>query len=281
MKATFRANCHTALISALILALTTYPVVADVKSQAAREAAEFVVRKFSKEVGQETVETLARKLESAALKHGDEVYLAARQVGPRALKVAAEAGEQSTLAYRLMARYGDNAVAMVLAKPEAMSLVARLGEGAAEQMIKHPGIAEPLLEQGGKAAVLALKEVGPQGGRRLAMLMEDGALTATGKTDQLLGVVGKYGDKGLDFIWRNKGKLAVAAAMTAFLANPEPFINGTRDLAQIAGENIVKPVTSAVANSLNWNYIFVGLAGLIAVVLLVRAWRRAPVIRMT
>jgi hypothetical protein len=267
--------------TACIPLLMSTPALGDVKSQAAREAAEYVFRKFGKEAASETVETLARKLETAALKHGDEVYAAARQVGPRALFVAAQAGAQSKLAYQLMARYGDNAVAMVLSRPQALKLVGQLGEEAAEQLIKHPGIAEPLLAQGGKNAVQALNAVGPQGGRRMAMLLEDGTLAAGGKADALLGVVSKYGEKGLDFIWRNKGKLTVAAALTAFLANPEPFINGTKDLAQIAGESVVKPVTTAIAGSVNWTYVLLAIAGLICVGLLVRRRRRAAVVPLS
>lgn len=258
------------LLSILILLSLMPSAWADVRSKAATEAAEYILRKFGAEVGQETAETLARKLEQAAAKHGDEVFAAARQVGPRALTAAAGAGEQTTLAYRLMAKYGDNAVAQIVSKPSALKLVATLGDDAAEQLIKHPGIAEPLLQQGGKAAVQALKELGPQGGRRLAMLLDDGTLQASGQMDGLLGVVGKYGERGLDFIWRNKGKLAVGAALTAFLANPEPFINGTLDLANIAGEHLVKPVASAVARSLNWNYVLVPAAIVVGLWL---AWR--------
>jgi hypothetical protein len=45
---------------------------ADIKTKAAREAAEYLVRKFGKEVAEEGVETLSRKIEILAVKHGDE-----------------------------------------------------------------------------------------------------------------------------------------------------------------------------------------------------------------
>jgi hypothetical protein len=52
------------------------------------------------------------------------------------------------------------------------------------------------------------------------MLMADGELTKVGRAQELLGVVAKYGDPAMDFIWRNKGILAGGATLTAFLANP-------------------------------------------------------------
>lgn len=271
-----RAAALFLLLAGLALALgAPAPAAADVKSKAAMEAAEFILKKFGKEAAGETAETLARKLEQAALKNGDSVFLAARQVGPRALKVAAEAGENSGLAYQLMAKYGDNAVAAILSKPQALQLVAKLGSEAAEQLIKHPGVAEPLLAEGGKAAAVALKEVGPQGGRRLAMLLDDGTLKAGGQMDALLDVVGKYGEKGLDFIWRNKGKLAVAATLTAFLANPQPFIDGTKNLADVVGTNLVQPVVTAAANGINWTWFYLSLMALVALFVLVRLRRPA------
>jgi hypothetical protein len=39
---------------------------------------------------------------------------------------------------------------------------------------------------------------------------------------ELLEVVGRRGDAAADFLWRNKGVLAGGAALTVFLANPEP-----------------------------------------------------------
>ena len=91
-----------------------------------------------------------------------------------------------------------------------MKLVLRHGDGAAAVLAKHSGgIAEPVVEQFGAGAVRALEATAPQGGRRLAMMMADGDLAKIGRTEELLAVVAKYGDPAMDFIWRNKGSLAV------------------------------------------------------------------------
>jgi hypothetical protein len=229
----------------VFLGMLGWPITslaADARSAALREAAEYVLRKFGREAAQETAETFARKLENLVAKHGDDVLGAVRQVGPKAISAAAAAGNEAGLAYRLMARHGDTALVWIVARPKALRLVAQLGDDAAEVLLKHPGISEPLVEKFGLAATQALRQVNPQNGRRLAMLLDDGSLTATSRSSELLGVVGRFGDRAADFIWRNKGALTVSAALGAFLANPQMFLDGTARLVDFAGENVVKPV---------------------------------------
>ena len=120
---------------------------------------------------------------------------------------------------KLMAKYGDEAV-WVVAKPKRMAIFVKFGDNAADAMIKHGEIAEPLLQSIGRPAAGAHKAVSSQNGGRLAMMAADGDLAKIGKTAELLEVVAKYGDRAMDFIWRNKGSLTVATALTAFLTNP-------------------------------------------------------------
>ena len=94
-----------------------------------------------------------------------------------------------------------------------------------------------------------MKDLSGQNARRLVEMLDAGELKQIGRTDQVLGVVGKYGNRGMDFVWRNKGALAVAAGLTAFLANPEPFINGTKDLAQVVGHSVVEPLAQVPAKA--------------------------------
>ena len=82
---------------------------------------------------------------------------------------------------------------------------------------------------------------------------------------ELLGVVTKNGDKAVNFLWQNKGTLAGGAALAAFLADPEPFLNGTRDIAAVAGETVVKPVVGGAVTLLETAIITVGVL-LLAVV---------------
>jgi hypothetical protein len=228
-----------------------------VTAQAGKEAVKYVMKNFEKEAAEIGEEELTNRIKSLAARYGDDAVAAVRNVGPRGLKLAEEAGEQGGLAVKLMAKFGDDGAA-ILARPKELELVAKYGDDAASALARQKGIAEPLIRQFERPAVDALKNVGTQNARRLATMAEEGELTQIGRTPELLSVVGKYGDKAMDFIWKNKGALTVAAALTAFLADPQPFINGTRDLAQIAGNTMVKPlaeVPGRIAEHINWAWI--------------------------
>jgi hypothetical protein len=240
-----RITCIASLTLALSLTIVS-PASAGVSGKAARELAEFLMRKFGKEAAEEGAEKLAGRIARTAARHGDDVLGAVRKVGPKALRLADKAGAHAPIVMRLVSRYGDDA-ARVLSRPGAMALFTRYGDDAAEVLMKHPGVAAPLMEGLGKPAVGALGALGERGGRRLAM-MANGELAAIGHTPEVLGVITKYGDPAMDFIWRHKTVLAGGAALTAFLANPEPYLNGTNRLAITVGENLVKPAVTAAGN---------------------------------
>lgn len=235
-------------VGVFLLMLVAASGQAGVKTKAAGEAAEYVLRKFGVEAAGETAETLTRKIEVFAVKHGDEALAAVKRVGPRSFRIAEEAGEHAPAAVRLMARHGDEAL-WVVTKKSRMALLAKHGDNAAEAMIKHGEIAEPLVESLGKPAADALKSLSAQNGRRLAMLAEDGTLPKIGRTEALLQVVAQHGDRAMDFIWRNKGPLTVAAALTAFLANPQPFLDGTADITRVVADSAARPLAAAATEA--------------------------------
>src|SRR5947208_3262448 len=78
----------------------------------------------------------------------------------------------------------------------------------------------------------------PRGARRRAILAEDHTLATLGRTGDVLAVVGRHGDRALDFVWRHKGALAVGAVLAEFLADPAPFLDGTRRLVVGAADAV-------------------------------------------
>jgi hypothetical protein len=84
------------------------------------------------------------------------------------------------------------------------------------------------------------------------MMAEGGELAAMGRTPELMGVIARFGDPAMDFIWRNKGALAVGTTLTAFLARPDAFIDGTNRLVGTVAENAVKPVVEESAKAVSW-----------------------------
>lgn len=259
----------TTIIAAFCLAFAL-PARADVPSKAVRETVEYVSKMFSKEAGEEGLEVLAKKIEQLAAKHGDEGLEVVRKLGPRALRAADEAGANSAAAIRAMSRFGEDGLVWVAKRPEGLELAAKYGDDAAEVLVKHKQVAEPLLRESGESAVRAFKAVDPQNGRLLAIMAADRATAPLARNPQLLDVVGKYGDSAVKFIWRNKGKLAAAGVLAAFLADPQPFIDGTRQLTVDLASTAMQPfaeVPNTIARSTNWTLlgIVVVLVGGLAV----------------
>lgn len=263
------------ILAATVCLAVVQPIAAQagISSKAAREAAEFVLRKFGKEAEEQGLQTLTTNIESLGLKYGDDAVAAVKKVGPRTFRYVDEASENGLQSVKLLARYGDDAV-WVVRKKNRLALFAKYGDDAAEAMIKQGKIAEPLIESLGQPAASALKTVSRQNGRRLAIMAEEGTLEGIGRTDELLRVVSKYGDRGMDFVWRNKGALAVAAALTSFLANPQPFIDGTVELSGAVAEGVGAPLAEQVGKSANWTLVLPVLAAVVGLLVSFKIWLR-------
>lgn len=277
-----------AVLLALVLAgmpggLGGLPVKAGVKTQAAREAAEMVMKKFGREAGQETVETLAVRVESLATKHGDEVIAAVKKAGPQGLHAIEQAGAAAPQAAKVLSRFGDEGL-RVAREPKSLALFTKYGDDAAEAMIKHPGVADDLVAAYGNDAARAISKLDAQNANRLGMMLKDESLATVAKgkgSNELLEVIGKYGDRGMEFVWKHKKALTVSAALTAFLANPQPFLDGTRDFAEFTtaavAENVVKPLAEApkaiatkVAERTDWTPVLLAIVAVVATYLFAR-----------
>ena len=267
------ATVSTLLIFSLISVPSSY---AQAKGKAAREVAEYLIRKFGKEAAEETVESLTRRLERLVLRHGDEVLEAVEKGGFRALFALEKTAERSPQLVKLLIRYGDEAV-WIVERPRSTAIFLKHGDDAARALIKHGEIAEPVIEQLGQPAAKTLANLSNQQARRLAIMANNGDLAKIGRTTELLEVVTKHpdptwADAVMDFIWRHKGALAVSAALAAFLADPEPFINGVKDITKIAAENTVGKVAEEAARQINWTLIILALMTLGAALIFIRLY---------
>ena len=271
-------SCRILIVSFALVLLAVPIASGQGKAMLVREAAEHIMSKFGKEIAGESLETVAKKIESLVLKHGDEALLAVQKVGPRTFRLVEAAGEHGHQSLKLLAKHGDQGI-WVVAKPNRLEIFLKLGDDAAEAMLKHGEIAEPLLLAVGRPASGALKAVSTQNGRRLAILAKDGELAAIGRTPEVLAVVGKYGDRAMDFVWRNKGALTVATSLAAFLSNPEPFLDGLQAISKSVTENVVKPIVEIpghtiahVINQVNWTLILTGALFVLGILLVAKIW---------
>lgn len=259
------------------LALLAQPVSGQSK---AKEVVDFVVKKFGASAVKDGAAALAGKIETSAARHGEEVYQAVKKVGPSAFHLLEHAGPHGKTAAQVLAKHGNQGV-ILAARPQALTLVARHGDDAAVVILKHPGIAEPIIEGFGKPGIQALASLSHQNARRLAMLVQDGSLARNGKMDELLGVVGRIGDRAMNFVWDHKGALAITAVLTAFVAEPEAFIDGARDIAKIAGDSVARPLAEApgkvaveVARQTNWTIVILVAVAVTALGLKLRSCRK-------
>jgi hypothetical protein len=254
-----RSKLVTAGAVVAMLVVTT-PAQAGAMAKVLREALEYVGKKFGRDVAKEGAEQVTTRLTRLAARHGDAIVAKAfRKVGPRVGRLVEEAGERGELALRLLARHGDAAIPLI-GRSTALRTVARVGDDAAVALIKHGTVGEQLVGEFAKEGAQALVKVAPRNGRRLAMLAAQGQLKP-----ELLQVITRFGDPACDFIWRNKGALVVGTALTAFVANPEPFIDGTQKLAGTVADAAVKPFAVGVANNTNWTLLGVMVTAILAV----------------
>jgi hypothetical protein len=275
----------TLVLSVLLLVSVSPLAHAGPTTQAAREIAEGVLQRFGRQAVTEGAEGLARRMEVAAARHGSEVFEAVQKIGPKALTLVEEAGAHGQQAARILAQHGDAGAVWIVARPTAMNLVLRHGEEAAGVLAKHAGgITEPLIEGFGGNAVRALEATGPQGGRRLAMMMADGDLAKIGRTEEILEVVAKYGDRATSFIWNQKGALTVGATLTAFLANPETFLHAAEGVTESVAEHALQPLAEipgmavkGVAEGTDWTIVICLVLVAIGCVAAVRFWPKPRV----
>lgn len=116
------------------------------------------------------------------------------------------------------------------------------------------------------------------------MMSEAGEMSRIGRQWELLKVVGDHGDRAMNFIWKHKAVLATGAVLTAFIANPEPFIDGTKDITQIVAENVGKPlaeipgrVAGEAARNIQWTPVAISLIAVCGLLSGVKSWRRRRV----
>ncbi|MFM8470795.1 MAG: hypothetical protein ACKODH_12675 [Limisphaerales bacterium] len=228
---------------ALAISLACANAFAGVTTAALREAAEAIMRKFGRGAAGETAEQVAEALGKTIAKHGEESLPLIRSAGHRGVTALEEAGAKAPEVIKLFAKRGDEAL-WIISEKGKLAIFLKHGDSAAEALLKHPSIADSLINQFGKPGATALNAVSQKSAQHLAMLAEEGALTKLGRQEELLQLVGRRGDAAMEFVWKHKGPLAVTAVLTTFLASPDKYIDGTKKL-----------ITDPIFAQINWTVI--------------------------
>lgn len=216
-------------VGALLVMALTNTSMAGPFGAAVRETGEFILSKFGKGAAGQTVDEVTEATAKIVAKHGDEALPLLRNAGHAGFTALRNAGKNADDVIKLHARKGDDAI-WIISQPGKLSIFLKHGDSAADALLKHPGISDSLIPRFGDEAVGALNSVSRQNAQRLSMLDKDGFLTATPRSKELLPVIRQYGDEAMDFIWQNKGSLAIASVLGTFLANPQAYISGAKEL---------------------------------------------------
>jgi hypothetical protein len=138
-------------------------------------------------------------------------------------------------------------------------------------MVRHPGVGRDLLARFGEQALRT--RLTTESVVTLNRLADD--IARSGRSAEIFGVIEKFGDRACEFLWRNKGTIFLAGVLVAFLHDPQPYLDGVKQL-------VVQPATEVArdaAGRTNWTAV------VIVVVLIVSAYagirwgwpsRRAP-----
>jgi hypothetical protein len=139
------------------------------------------------------------------------------------------------------------------AAKQAAGVAIRNSDVAAKAITKHgAAIATPLLTRFGDDGAKALSKLSSTNARRMAMLTEE--LGAAGRGADYMRVLAARGDVAAEWIWKNKGTIAVATTATAFLTNPDAFLEAGEAVVtksvEAAGAHVAEPLIDGTARTL-------------------------------
>lgn len=222
---------HQIIISFLISMAVSLFMPLNAHASVAGDLAQAVFRKFGKGVAGNSADEITVAATKAIGRHGDDAVPLLQHAGHAGFEALEQAGTKAPEVIKLYAKRGDEAL-WVISEPKRLAIFIKHGDSAADALIKHPGLADDLIERFGDEAAKSLTAISKPNAQRLAMLADDGLLSATARSPELLPVIRQYGDEAMEFIWKNKGALAGSAVLISFLNNPQAYISGAMVLAQ-------------------------------------------------
>jgi len=242
------------------------PATAGIATEVVENGVRALAKAGSKEIVKDTSEEAATAVGMA---------LGQRGLGHLSAEVVEQASSHAATAARLLAEHGEAALPLVR-NARALQLVENLGEDATQALLRHPEVAESLLaRQESRTLAQALAGVSDRNARRLAMLVEDGLPGAGQRSEDILQVIRRYGDEAMDFIWRNKGSLSVAAVLGSFLHDPEPYLKGLKKLEGDAVKPMAEHAARAMEPVITWLSVLLG--GAVLLLMTARRFtRKAP-----
>ena len=240
--------------------LVALSLLCSVQSAAARKAAREIAEAFGREAVEHAEPRIAKLVEA----YGDDAARALRRVGPPGVQALETYGAAGV---KILDRWGDDGLRLLASEgPAAVQALGRYGDDAVAFMIRHPGAGGDLLARfGAPVARLRLTTESVVNLNRLADPIRN-----SGRAAEILNVAERFGDRACQFLWRNKGTVFAAATLAAFLADPQPFLDGAKHL-------VVDPVSEAALEATkrtDWTWVVIATIAMASAALGLRwAWR--------
>lgn len=196
-------NTKIALAAILIVSATSTPAFAlfgNPAGKIVRETVEYCARKFGIELGQEAGKQFSKKSARFVGRYGDEGVIALKNIGPKVIDLTVRHGKDVV---RICAAHSDDAARYLVKNiDDALPIWRKFGNEGTEIMVRHPGLAKPLLDTFGKKGIAVAKKLSTENLEKfLALTSKVGA--KSGK-ETLLKKTLLYGDEILEFLWRHK-----------------------------------------------------------------------------
>jgi hypothetical protein len=206
------------LFAAVLLGTTAtssfaIPGLGSATRKGVKEVVEYTAKKFGINLADESGKHFARDAAEFITRYGDDGIRALKVAGPEIIDLSRRYGKETV---KLCAAHSMDA-AGYLAKnmDQALPMWRHFGQEGTELMVKHPGLAKPLLDEFGKKGLQIGRSLSTRNLNRFLVL----ASKTAGKKEKggLLDKVLKEGDKVIEFLWGHKWKLAAGATLYTLL----------------------------------------------------------------
>lgn len=198
------------------------PGIGSATRKVVQEAIEYTTKKFGIILSDESGKLFAREAADFIGRYGDDGIRALKGAGPDIIQLSRRYGREPV---KLCAAHSADA-AGYLAKnmDQALPVWRQFGKEGTELMVKHPGLANPLLKEFGQKGLQIGKKLSTSDLNRFLVL----ASKAAGKKGEtaLLDKILKEGDKVIEFLWRHKWKIGAGATLyTLFKDYDNKFVS--------------------------------------------------------
>jgi hypothetical protein len=182
-----------------------------------RETVECCAKKFGIELGQVAGKQFSKSAARFIARYGDDGATALKNIGPRAIDLTGRHGKDVV---RICAAHSDDAARYLVTNiDDALPIWRTFGKEGTDIMVKHPGLAKPLLDTFGKKGITIGKKLSTESLEKFLVLT-----SKVGEKDAKETLLEKallYGDEILEFLWRHKWKIISGVAVYEFIKDYE------------------------------------------------------------